>query len=156
LHIYFLSKVRSSFAQNAFISRCCSCNGQGSSNQMTGIHEFCFWMQIKALPIRYQNTKGFIAIFFYCSSCVGTNFHCQLYHRLASNIFCNYSTGVEIPSMSMHQTVPLERYKCEKDSKLWSKNKAVVDDRQCDDCHCTETEESLCTNRRTPILKGLL
>lgn len=40
--------------------------------------------------------------------------------------------------MSMHQTVPLERYKCEKDSKLWSKNKAVVDDRQCDDCHCTE------------------
>jgi hypothetical protein len=93
---------------------------------------------------------------FIVASCVGTNFHCQLYHRLASNIFCNYSTGVEIPSMSMHQTVPLERYKCEKDSKLWSKNKAVVDDRQCDDCHCTETEESLCTNRRTPILKGLL
>jgi hypothetical protein len=40
--------------------------------------------------------------------------------------------------MSMHQTVPLERYKCEQDSKLWSKNKAVVDDRQCDDGHCTE------------------
>lgn len=47
LHIYFPSKERPSLAQSAFISRCCSCNGQGFSNQMTGIHEFCFWMRFR-------------------------------------------------------------------------------------------------------------